>query len=74
MTAVESPGVIECGHCRKPVARLEAVKRLRYRGDALEAQGGSVPIIFTRTLVRGVMLPSCSQECAGVLRRMAQGN
>lgn len=54
-------GLAECGNCRRVVLR---------RGyDHLRSDGENhTPLIFTRTLVRGQFVPSCSPACAGALR------
>lgn len=62
-------GLTTCGHCGRTVVRLKGVKRLRAHGELGDEK---TPILFSRTLVHGLMVPSCSIECAGVLRRMAQ--
>lgn len=55
-------GIIKCSNCQCEIIR---------RGyDYLRTEDGQnhTPLIFTRTLVRGEFLPSCSLACAAVLR------
>lgn len=53
-----------CGRCRTPVRRPAAK-------PGLHPSVADLPLLYTRTLVRGEFLASCSEEHAVELRRQA---
>ena len=53
-------GLVYCGVCGRKIRRL---------GERMgESEHSEHPLIHTRTLVNGLFVPSCSVECAGVMR------
>lgn len=52
-------GIVKCGACGRDVRRA---------GEHITVGAPEVPRICSRTLVAGRFLPSCSDECHGVLK------